>query len=68
MYHLIAFLLGAVGIVADFLYKMSHAYGVPGAAVTIAGPVITVVSMVGFGILCGISLCVFLLVCYSRKN
>ncbi len=67
-YHLFVFLLGTLGIVLYLLYKISPLSGVSGAAMTIVGPVIGVVYIVGFGFLCGISLCLFLLIDHFRKK
>jgi hypothetical protein len=67
-YHPFGFLLGAVGIALYLLYKISPLSGGSGAAMTIVGPVIGVVYIVGFGILCGISLVVFLLIDYFHKK
>ncbi len=64
LYHLTGFILGSVGIVAYISYHLSSA-GVGGI---IAMPAIAFVYVAAFGILCIISLLVFLLIAHLRTR
>lgn len=64
LYHLGAFLLGAVGIALYFFVKVSAG----GVALGIVGPVIAVVYVVGFGVLCVVSLIFFSVLHHFRKR
>lgn len=64
LYHLGAFLLGAVGIALYFFVKVSAG----GAALGVVGPVIAVVYVVGFGVLCTASLIFFIVLHHFRKR
>ena len=64
LYHLAGFILGSIGIAVYLFYHLSSA-GVGGI---IAMPAIALVYVVAFGILCIISLLVFLLIAYIRNR
>lgn len=66
--HLAVFIFGSVGIVAYIFYHLSLSTGNANPGVIIAMPVIAFVYIVGFGILCLVSLAIFLLVFYLRAR
>lgn len=67
-YHLGVFGVGSVGIVAYVFYKLSGTAGEAHVGGVIAMPVIAFVFVVGFGILCALSLAVFLAVSHIWKR
>ena len=66
LYHLIAFLVGAVGIAGYFVLKTSSLTGAEEFAVVALLPV-AVVYIIGFGILCTISCLLGLMVRYFTR-
>ncbi len=67
--HLVAFGLGAIAIVAYVAVRMGALSGVGGAGAAVALPVVAVVYVIAFGILCLLSLgVVFLVRAVRRKN
>lgn len=66
--HLVAFVVGTISIVVYFAVRMGALSGAGGAGVVVALPVVAVVYVIAFGILCLTSLGVFLLVRAIRKK
>ena len=66
IYHLIAFLVGAVGIAGYFAVKISALNGAEGLAIIALLPV-AVAYIIGFGILCAISCLIGFCIRYFTK-
>ncbi len=63
-YHVLAFVLGALGIALYFFFKVSSG----GVALAVVGSVIAVVYVVGWGVLCTFSLGMSFLMYRHRKK
>ncbi len=68
IYHLVIFVVGSAGIVAYVFYRLSSPSGNAGLGGIIIMPAVVLIYVVVFGILCLISLAVWLLVKYLRRK
>ncbi len=66
IYHLVVFILGSAGIVAYVFYRLAFPVSEAGLGGLIVMPAVALVYVVAFGILCIISLFVWLLIAYLR--
>ena len=67
LYHVLVFVLGFIGIALYFFLKFSALSGGAGLAVIALLPV-AIVYITGFGILCFVSLIIFLLLALLRRS
>jgi hypothetical protein len=67
LYHLAVFILGSLALVAYVFIHLATPESGAGVAGVIVMPVIALVYVVAFGILCLISLAAFLLIAYLRR-
>lgn len=65
LYHFDVFVLGSIGIVAYVFQRLTSPASVGGV---VAMPVIAFVYVIGFGILCAISLSLWLFIGYLRRR
>ena len=70
IYHLIIFILSSIGIAIYVFFRLFSAKGVAGLGGVIVMPVMILVYVVAFGILCAISFLVWLLIAHlsSRRR
>ena len=67
-YHALAFVIGSAGIVAYLFYRLSTTSSGAGVGGVIVMPAVALIYVVAFGILCVISLVIWLLVAYFRSR
>lgn len=67
LYHFLVFVAGAVALATYFTYKISHLPSEAAPAVIALVP-IALIYVIGFGILCLISLSLWLLVAYLKNR
>ncbi len=68
IWHLLSFILGSIGIVFYVFYKLGGIKGGAGIGALIAMPIIMLVYVVGFSILCLISAGIFYLFWFFGKK
>jgi len=68
VYHLICFIVGSAGIVIYVFHRLTNIKGGAGLGAVIAMPVIILVYITAFAILCGISIGISFLVSYFRNR
>lgn len=67
-YHLVVFILGSVGIIAYVFYRLTSPTSGAGLGGVIVMPAVVLIYVIVFGILCAISLLVWLLINYLRNK
>jgi len=65
-YHFVVFVLGSIGLSAYVFKHLASQKSVAGVGGAVVAPVIAFVYIVGFGILCLISLGIFLIIAHFR--
>ncbi|HZX01069.1 MAG TPA: hypothetical protein VFE87_01600 [Candidatus Paceibacterota bacterium] len=68
IYHLVTFILGSIGIVIYVFTRLASPTSEAGLVGVIVMPAIVLIYMVIFGILCAISLIIWLLIAYFRNR
>ena len=68
IYHLLTFIIGSIGIVIYVFNRLASPTSEAGLGGVIVMPAIVLIYVAAFGILCAISLIVWLLITYLRNR
>ena len=68
IYHFVVFILGSIGIIAYVFYRLSSPASKAGLGGVIVMPAAALIYVVVFGILCAISLFIWLVVAFIRDR